>query len=117
MLAAAATTRGARRNGGCFELFEVLEHADHRVARGRVRLVGDRATEADAKLRAELRFDQAISTEGFLRIVVIEISFTAGGSDPHGGESCGTAAWLRRPEFLDRYTQPLTNQRDGRQGD
>ena len=51
-LATATTTCRARRDGSGFELLEVLEHADHRVARGCVRFVRDRATEADAELRA-----------------------------------------------------------------
>src|SRR5690606_38675352 len=59
-LAAATAARGARRDGGGLELLEVLEHADHRVARRRVRLVGDRAPEADAELCAELRLDQPV---------------------------------------------------------
>src|SRR6266542_1632280 len=94
-LATTATTRRARRDGSGLELLEVLEHADHRVARGRVGLVGDRATERDAKLRAELRLDQPVGPKRLFGIVVIEIGFTAGGSDPHGSECCGTAAGLR----------------------
>jgi hypothetical protein len=110
------TARGARGDGGSLELLEVLEHADHRVARGRVRLVGDRAAEADAQLGAKLRLDQAIRPERFLRIVMIEIRFTAGGSNPHGRECSSAATGLRISELLDRRAQPLTNQRNGRQG-
>ncbi len=113
------TTTAARRtrsDRGGFELFEMLEHADHRVASRGVRLVRDGATEGDAQLCAKLRLDQSIRAEGLLRIVMIEIRFTAGGSDPHSRE-CGSAtAGLRRRELLHRNTQPLTNQRDGRQG-
>src|SRR3954454_4142890 len=74
-LAAAAAARRTRRDSGGLELLEVLEHADHRVARSRVRLVGDRAAEADAQLGAQLALDQAVGAERLLRIVVVQISF------------------------------------------
>ena len=78
----------------------MLEHADHRVARGRVRLVGDRATEADAKLGTKLGLDEPIRAKRFLGIVVIEICLTPGGGDPDGGERTrpdGPAARWRIP--------------------
>ncbi|HLL22692.1 MAG TPA: hypothetical protein VK427_11200, partial [Kofleriaceae bacterium] len=116
-LAATTTTSRAGRDGGSLELFEVLEHTDHRVARGRMRLVRDRAAERDAKLGAELRLDQPVGAEGFLRIVVVEVGFTARCCDPNGGESGGTATRLRRSEILDRSAEALTNQRHGRKSD
>ena len=113
-LAAAATARRARRDGGSFELLEVLEHADHRVARGGVRLVGDRAAEADAKLRAELGFDQAIRAKRFLGIVVAEVCLAAGGGNPHRRKRRGTPTRLRDRELLHRASKPLPNQRHRR---
>lgn len=50
-LTTSTATCWARRDGSGFELFEMLEHADHRVARSSMRLIRDRATEADAELR------------------------------------------------------------------
>ena len=115
VLPAATTARRARRDGSGLELLEVLEHADHRVARSRMRLVRDRATEADAELRAQLGFDEAIRAKSLFGIVMIEIGFTTSGGDPHGGESGGTATRLRDGEFFHRHTEPLANQRNGRQ--
>ena len=89
-LATTAATGRARCDRGGFEFLEVLEHADHRVASRGVRLVRDRAAEADAKLRAELRFDQSIGAKSLLRIIVTEIRFTTGGSDPDGCERGST---------------------------
>jgi hypothetical protein len=115
LLAAAATASRAGRDGSGLELLEVLEHADHRVARGRVRLVGDRATERDAKLRAELGLDQAIRPEGFLGIVVVKVGLTTGGCDPDSCERCGATARLRDGEVLDGRAEALADQRNRRQ--
>jgi len=86
-LAAAAAAGGARGDGSRLELLEVLEHADHRVARCGMRLVRDRSAEADAQLGAELRLDEAVGTERLLGIVVSQIGFAAGGGNPDRGES------------------------------
>ena len=86
-------------------------------ARGRVRLVGDRATERDAELGAELGLDQAVGAERLLRIVVAEIGFAARGSDPDGGEASSAAARLGNHEVLDRGAEALADKRNGRQRD
>src|ERR1044071_4961004 len=93
-LAAAAAARGARGDGSSLELLEMLEHADHRVARRRVRLVGDRATEADAQLGAELGLDQAVRAQCFLGIIVTEVRLASSRRNPHGGECGRTPPWL-----------------------
>src|SRR4026207_2584725 len=94
----------------------MLEHADHRIARRRVRLVGDRATERDAKLRTELGLDEPIRAQRFFWIVVIEICFTPGGSNPHGGKGGSAASGLRRRELLDGNAEALTDEWHRRQG-
>jgi len=115
-LATTTTACRTRRDSSGFELFEMLEHADHRVTRGRVRLVRNRTAKGDTELRAELALDEAIRAERLFRIVVVEIRFTARGGDPDGGESRGATAGLRDREVLDRRPETLANQRHGRQG-
>jgi hypothetical protein len=116
-LATATAASRARRDSGSFELLEVLEHADHGVTRRRVGLVRDRATKRDSKLRAELGLDQAIRAKRFLGIVVSEIGFAAGGSDPHGSESGSTTTGVRDRELFDRSAETLANQRHWRKSD
>jgi len=82
-----------------------------------MRFIRDRATERDSQLRAELRLDQAIRTKRFLGIVVIEIGFAAGGSNPNGSESGSTTTGLRDRELFDRGAEALANQRDRRKSD
>jgi len=109
-LPATAATRGPRSNRGGLELLEVLEHADHRVAGRRVRLVRDRAAEADAELGAELGLDQSIGAERLFRIVVGEIGFAAGSRNPDRSEGSSTTTGLRDSEIFDRAAQPLADQ-------
>src|ERR1041385_5962589 len=106
-LPATATARRARRDGGGLELLEVLEHADHRVAPGRVRLVGDRAAEVDSKLGAQLRLDQAIRAQRLFGVVVVEVSLAASRRDPDRGKGGRTATGLRRGELLHRGAEAL----------
>jgi hypothetical protein len=116
VLAPTTAAGRARCHRGGFELLEVLEHADHRVARRGVRLVRDRAAEADAQLGAELRLDQAIGAKRLFRIIVAEIGLTTGSGDPNGGERSSPAARLRDSELFDRAPEPLADQRYWGQG-
>src|SRR5512146_2948679 len=110
-LAATATACRARRDRCRLELLEVLEHADHRVARCSMRLVRDRTTEADTQLCPQLRLDQPVGPERLFRIVVAEICFAPGGGNPDGGEGSRTATRLRDSKLLDRAPQTLAHQR------
>src|SRR5439155_22960638 len=100
LLATAPTARRARRDRRGLELFEVLEHADHRVARGRVRLVRDRAAQADAQLGAQLRLDESVGAQGLLGVVMMEVRLTTRGGDADGRQGRSAAARLRGREFL-----------------
>jgi len=81
-----------------------------------MRLVRDRAAQANAELGAELGLDQAIGAERFLGIVVAEVCFTPGGRNPDRSKRSSTATGLRDSEIFDRATQALTNQRHWGQG-
>jgi len=82
-----------------------------------MRLVRDRTAERDAKLRAELRLDQAIRAKRLLGIVMREVGFAAGGSDPYGSESGSTTTGLRSRELFHRSAEALANQRHWRKSD
>lgn len=114
-LAAAPAASRARGDSSSLELLEVLEHADHRVASRGMRLVGDRAAEADPELGAELGLDQAVRAERLLGVVVAEVGFTASCRNPHRSECSSPATGLRDGKVLDRASQPLPNQRYRRQ--
>ena len=77
-------------------------------------VVRDRATEADAQLCAQLRFDQAIGAKRLLGVVMTEIGFAASGCNPYGGESGSATTGLRRGELLDGGPQALADQRNRR---
>jgi hypothetical protein len=115
LLATATATRRARRDGGSLEFFKVLKHLNHRVASGRMGFIGDGPPQADAKFGAKFRLDEPIRTQGFFGVVVIEISFAAGGCNPNRGQCRSAATGLGDPKIFDGGTQPRTYQLDWRE--